>query len=508
LISQPSTSRPFVSTPSFSIPGLRAQARARIDATARLVCAAVAAFAGAQLVIYFFIAARTLDYPYPLESMEGGSVDVVDRVVRGLPIYSAPSPEYVPYIYTPLYYWVVALVARVVGVDFFAARLVSFAAIAMVGVFVWLLVRRESDHSLFALAAVGLFFGTFTASDRWFHVARVDSLFLMWLIAALYVLRRGSGVTSAVLAGALLWLAFATKQTALVCAAIALPVMALDSWRRPAIAAAAMALLVAASTAIMAVRTDGWFTFYVFRLTRDQGIDWPMLYRFWSHDIIKVMPLALVGLGAAIVGRGWRSRIWLLGACAGLIATSWLARANVGGAGNALMPAYAALAVAMPLGLARWWTTDRGRLIAAAALAFQLAMLLHRPDAAIPTAADRAAGDHFVSFLRGIDGDVVVFSQRFVPARAGKKSYGLDASAIDLLTSTRKDVSEKFRRDVVAELKSGRVAGVIDPPFFVQRRVKLAAGVTIFPSSSDFMTRAGMPHRPGTFYRVLSADSR
>jgi hypothetical protein len=70
----------------------------------------------AQLAVYIRLALRTLNYPFPLEWMEGGTVDVVQRVIRHQPLYTQPTAEYVPYIYPPLYYWVSAQIARVIGV--------------------------------------------------------------------------------------------------------------------------------------------------------------------------------------------------------------------------------------------------------------------------------------------------------------------------------------------------------------------------------------------------------
>lgn len=487
----------------------RGASKVRLEVLVRAAGVAVAALAAAQVLIYLRVAGQTLAYPYPLEWMEGGSLDVVDRVLRGLPIYARPTPDYVAYLYTPLYFWVTAFVARVVGVDFLAARSVSCAAIVGVAIFIWLFVRRETGgERLYALAAVGTFFGTYEASDRWFHLARVDSLFLMLLLAAFYVLRRGAGVPSAILSGVLLWLSFATKQTALVCAAVALPVMAFDSWRRPAIVAAVLSVLVVGTNVIMGARTEGWWTFFVYGIARDQGFNWHMVYRFWLGDIIKVMPLALVGFAALTAGRDdRRSSIWLLGLFAGLLGTSWLGRANIGGAGNVLMPAYAALAIAMPIGLARLGRTTGTRFGVTLAIALQLTMLLNWPSAAVPTAADRVAGDQFVSFLRGIDGDVMIFSQRFVATRAGKKSFGLEAAANDILASSKIDLKNRFRDDIVLELTSGRVAGVIDPPPFVHRRVKLGRAVNIFPTDAGLWTLSGIPRRPGAYYPVLRHES-
>src|SRR5437016_3916319 len=98
--------------------------------------------------------------------MEGGSVDVIGRVLARLPLYTAPSADYVPYIYTPLYYVVGALFAKAFHLDFFSARLVSFFATCGVGAFIWRFVRTEGGSPLAAFAGMGLFAGTYDAADR------------------------------------------------------------------------------------------------------------------------------------------------------------------------------------------------------------------------------------------------------------------------------------------------------------------------------------------------------
>src|ERR1700681_2233850 len=64
-------------------------------------------------------------FPFPLDGLEGGALQEVARIRAGLPIYVAPTLDYVPFIYGPLYYYVSALVAMVVRSDLLALRLVS-----------------------------------------------------------------------------------------------------------------------------------------------------------------------------------------------------------------------------------------------------------------------------------------------------------------------------------------------------------------------------------------------
>ena len=64
-----------------------------------------------------FIILSRIFYPYELEWIEGGSLQVVDRILNGLPVYSMPSPEYVAPLYMPFYYYLSALSAMIFGKD-------------------------------------------------------------------------------------------------------------------------------------------------------------------------------------------------------------------------------------------------------------------------------------------------------------------------------------------------------------------------------------------------------
>ncbi|MFN3781621.1 MAG: hypothetical protein ACK4SO_05555, partial [Candidatus Kapaibacteriota bacterium] len=62
------------------------------------------------LISYFFLTAYVmfsrLQYPYQLEWMEGGEVEHIQRLLDGKKIYCEPSMEFIPYIYTPFYYYI------------------------------------------------------------------------------------------------------------------------------------------------------------------------------------------------------------------------------------------------------------------------------------------------------------------------------------------------------------------------------------------------------------------
>ena len=65
--------------------------------------------------VYLFIAASRMAYPFTLEWVEANSFNHVVRVMQGQPLYVAPSYDFIPLIYTPLYFYVTAPLALLSG---------------------------------------------------------------------------------------------------------------------------------------------------------------------------------------------------------------------------------------------------------------------------------------------------------------------------------------------------------------------------------------------------------
>ena len=52
-----------------------------------------------------------LDYPYDLEWMEGGMLAHGARAAAGEPLYVLPTADFIPFIYPPLYPWLMGALA-------------------------------------------------------------------------------------------------------------------------------------------------------------------------------------------------------------------------------------------------------------------------------------------------------------------------------------------------------------------------------------------------------------
>src|SRR5690242_9668573 len=108
----------------------------------------------AHLVLFLYVIARRFAYPFDLEWMEGGMLLHAKRIAEGQPIYAPPSVDFVPYLYTPLYPAIVALLGKLVGIGYALGRFVSLASLAAAIVLGYRAARRGAASIAIALAAM------------------------------------------------------------------------------------------------------------------------------------------------------------------------------------------------------------------------------------------------------------------------------------------------------------------------------------------------------------------
>jgi hypothetical protein len=465
---------------------------------------------------FVLVVVNTIDYPYPLDWLEGGTVDVIRRINRGLPVYAEPSVEYVAFNYTPSYYFIAAGASRLLGDGLMAPRLVSLLATIGICLLIWSFVRRETGSKLAGITGIGLYLGAFEITDAWYQQARVDSLLLLLLLAAFYILRFRDSALAAVVAGLLFGVGFFAKQTALMVALPALAVLALADWRKAGLATAAMAATVLGGTAAYDAASDGWFSYYIFTVPRHSGHLWMSGVSFWTRDVGRMTLLAGIASIGFVVGlaRTDRSRGGFYGGMlAGGICAGMLGRTHAGGVLNALIPTYAVFAILMPIAVERFIaaggalvpSASTRKLIGLSALTIQLAVLLYDPWDTMPTSADRRAHEQLAEFLTASEKPVLVMSARgFDPANAARHQ-GLDLPVTDVIR-VGDHSAEILLNSIATALKSGRFGGVIDPPEFVRAVVPLGRPEPIpAPARREHGKPAGkrnFPDTPTTYYPV------
>jgi 4-amino-4-deoxy-L-arabinose transferase-like glycosyltransferase len=113
------------------------------------------------ILVFLYVAFSRITYPFELEWMEGATVDHVVRLMQGMDIYVKPTFEFIPYRYTPFYYWVSLIPVFILGPGFLSLRLVSLlATLGCLGI-IYLWVYRETNKFLPAIIAAGFYAATF-----------------------------------------------------------------------------------------------------------------------------------------------------------------------------------------------------------------------------------------------------------------------------------------------------------------------------------------------------------
>jgi hypothetical protein len=454
---------------------------------------AVIAWCAIWAVIWLAIAIIRLRYPFELEWNGGAIRDHCERLLAGRPLYVAPGPDWFPYEYPPLYFWVSSLLMRLLHDGTFAPlRLVS--VISTVGcaalLYAWVVSGvAGAAGKRWGFIAAGIFLASYRFTGAWYDVERLDMLFLAlsllggWCLA-LSKGTNGSGKEASarspgstfgalILAAIAFWLAFLTKQQAVLFLFGGAAALAWSRrWRDLAVFGGLSALLCFGSVAALNRATDGWFGYYCFRVPLANGVKLHLAAQYFLTDLPLYAPLiTLLALSSGSAGKrtgspeeatgralevpgcqglrpnppededalpsqsisppelgaggraqrqnglarlmrvfsmpaalsepGWASAVaW----CVMGLFGSLLSRAHWGGDQNVLLAGFIGLTLVGCMVAAR---TEKSAPAAAAPLyglaLVQLLTLVYRPDAQLPTASNRIAGERYQSAVRRLE---------------------------------------------------------------------------------------------------------
>jgi 4-amino-4-deoxy-L-arabinose transferase-like glycosyltransferase len=453
---------------------------------------------GAYIALLVVLVALRVGYPFELEWLEGAMVDHVRTILSGAPLYAKPSLDFIPLTYTPLYFYLAAALAKVIGVGLLPLRLLSIAASAGVLVMLFRIASRESGDARAGILAAGLFAAMFGWTDGWLDLARNDSLFLLLALIAIYLLRWHDSPAVYVAAGVLLSLSFLAKQTAIV---VSIPLALFCALRgRLAFAcfAGTVAAIVGATTVVLERVFDGWYLYYVRDVPAQHPLALEMIWGFWRFDILRPMPLALLAsAGYLLVRLRQRERdaaLLHLLAAAGLCGGAWASRLHSLSYINVALPAYAALALVFAIlvhdrrfasdlfGPARV-TLTQSALYALAVL--QIVRLGYMPTRLVPTSQDVAAGRSLLSAIASEPGNVFVPFHGYLPSLAGKKSQAHAVVIADVIRGNANQAGRAFAEELNRMLGGRGYSAVIavdartpvDPWLPMHEHYRLASAV-------------------------------
>ncbi len=468
--------------------------------------------------------AGRLTYPFDLEWMEGGMLLHAMRVRDGLPIYVAPNPEFIPYIYTPGYAWLVGMVGRVVELGYPMARAISVAGTALAALLLVLGVRQEGHRWSLGLGAAALFLSCYDEVGAFFDVVRNDGQQVLLMGAAVLLCRRAT--RPALAAGGLaLFLAFTTKHNmAMLGLPIAVALWRVHGWRRAGWFAAWSAVPALAWTGWMQLSSDGYFLTYILAIPATHPIVGARLFPQAEKELLAAFPwpIALAcaplawTLGAAILRRvrelpkperapitaerRFARWYWIGVMTMGMIMVV-LMRGHHGGFQNVLMPGFWLIALMTCIGLGalvKRATHPLGRalllLACAVVVAWQTWDGRWERDRYTTTDADIAAGEEVLEHIRAFDGPVWMPHSPYYPVMVGKEP-SLALIALWDVTHARSPLKRESRAINLA-IKEQRYDAII------VASKKLKYGLEEHYSHSETIGYKGRALYPKTGWRV------
>jgi len=472
----------------------------------------------AYIFIYLTLAALRIFYPYELEWMEGGAVDHITRILSGLALYEKPSIEFMSFPYTPLYFYVSALICKFSWTGFAQLRLVSFASSIACMFFIYKFVRMETGNKTASLIAAGFFAATFGQTGFWMDIAREDTMFLAFFLAAAYIIRFHETASYYILAGALIALSFLSKQTALMMSAPLMLYTLISNKRLAFYFISSTAFFLGGSILLFDKIYDGWFSFHVFsvlfylhQFSRQVNDVFMNLFNFIAGDVSLMAPALCVCLLFFFEAfKKDRSAFWFYSLMfAGMFAGPAYTRILWESYINVLIPACAIVAVITGLfiaGMSRNAITDEpGRLKYSNIIFFicitQFALLAYDPVRQVPSAADKKAGDALIELIRNIKGEVFMPYHGFLCSLAGKSTHIHMLPMINILLSSNEKMKNEFLSEMNAFMKKKRFAAIIlDTNTLLKKNTGIADNYVfkkfIFNDTKTFWPVAGAETRP------------
>jgi len=428
------------------------------------------------IFLFLALAAIRLQFPYELEWIEGAKIDQMRWILSGKPLYGPPDIHFIPFAYTPLFFYLSAGLMQWVGIGFAAPRLISILSTTGCFLFIYLIVKRDNGRPIPALIAAGLYAACFALTGAWMDLAKVDSLFMLLILAAFYTSQARFGTVMALTSAALFTLAYFTKQLALPIILIYAPFSLLISRGKTWLVWLIAAVLGISLFFTLDHSSQGWFSFYTLKVITGHTLV-PGWWIFWRLLLLKLWPAILLILASLVSSQNgappWRWKLpkytWhCLGFALALLLTSWSIFFKIWTYNNDLMPACAGIAISVGLIAGRAYGNRSalaihfsGTILKSRSISFQTPIIVllflqficltYNPIELIPNSKTYQKTEKFITRLASLPGEVFSYQHGFVNYLAGKTTYLHATPLADVTSGAFAPDSETYQRQQVAK---------------------------------------------------------
>lgn len=422
------------------------------------------------VVAYIIFALQRIGTPQLLEWMEGGSLQMMHRVLSGEPLYGAPSIEFVPYTYTPLYFYISALVSGVVGTDLLSLRLVSFTASLASYVILFLIIRRETGGSFGGMAAVGLFAGSYAVNGNWFDIARIDSLCIALLLAGAWLGLGERRPRNLILGGILVALSFFTKQVTLVVLGPLILAVLMRQGKAGLYFAFTGLLVIVIGSLVLDTIYEGWFLFYVLESPRRRWQSNLSGIHLARAALLEFVPIFIISVAvcAPLLGRLLRrptlagtSFLMVIGGL--FLAAAW-GRVESINFLNSSIPAHLGMALLFGLAVGTYTrdSSDYKTPIAlTGAFVAQIAIFSVMIGPLIPTKREILNYSNYSSLISSLPKPVYLPDQGYVRFLGPTNSFAHSIGIMDLMMGGSSSDAMDFRREMEGALTAKKFGAIV-----------------------------------------------
>jgi hypothetical protein len=362
------------------------------------------------------------------------SLDQIRWILSGKPLYGAPTPEFLPFAYNPVYFFLSAGVSKIIGIGFLAPRLISIVSTLVTITLIYFLISKETGQPFAGIVSAGLYAACFRFSGAWMDLAKVDSLFLCLLLAAFTLQQNRKDRFSKFVHGSFWLMGYFTKQLALLITGFVACASLFVTRGRTWFYWFCIGIVGGGIFLVSDILSQGWYSFYSVDILRYHR--WmPNVGQFWQRLIQIYWPAFLMsGIGLFYLFR--RSLLHqrtfeLLNFTAALIVASWSVFMKQWTYDNGFLPA--CLGVSLAAGFS-WATIVKAtvhRKFAQAILGITCALLVilqytylnYDPWKQIPERDNLQNTQQFIDLLRSLPGEVWIFNHGHFGYLSGKPTY-------------------------------------------------------------------------------------